>query len=152
MEKNLQEAMRELRRELDISQTELGERLGLSLPTVSRYENGHYEPEPIALVGLYEMAKKAKRDDLAGVFLRGGKKEFVVLDRRARDLVIEFLPSLDEYFMRIASLQSEINWDPKITSKRKDECVKEILEATRDGRKLIDTMLKDVAAELNSAK
>ncbi len=51
-------AIRKLRAKLNISQQELADLLGVSFPSVNRWENGHYEPTLIAKVKLEELFKE----------------------------------------------------------------------------------------------
>lgn len=51
-------AIRKLRAKLNISQQELADLLGVSFPSVNRWENGHYEPTLIAKVKLEEIFKE----------------------------------------------------------------------------------------------
>ncbi len=50
--------IRKLRAKLNISQQELANLLGVSFPSVNRWENGHYEPTIIAKVKLNELFKE----------------------------------------------------------------------------------------------
>ncbi|MDY3899482.1 MAG: helix-turn-helix transcriptional regulator [Bacilli bacterium] len=54
--------MRKLRAKLNISQQELADLLGVSFPSVNRWENGHYEPTIIAKVKLEELFKENSID------------------------------------------------------------------------------------------
>lgn len=51
-------AIRKLRAKLNISQQELADLLGVSFPSVNRWENGHYEPTLIAKVKLEKLFKE----------------------------------------------------------------------------------------------
>lgn len=51
-------AIRKLRAKLNISQQELADLLGVSFPSVNRWENGHYEPTLITKVKLEELFKE----------------------------------------------------------------------------------------------
>ena len=53
--KDYPSAIRKLRAKLNISQQELADMLGVSFPSVNRWENGHYEPTIIAKVKLEEL-------------------------------------------------------------------------------------------------
>lgn len=55
-------AIRKLRAKLNISQQELADLLGVSFPSVNRWENGHYEPTIIAKVKLEELFKENNID------------------------------------------------------------------------------------------
>lgn len=55
-------AIRKLRAKLNTSQQELADLLGVSFPSVNRWENGHYEPTIIAKVKLEELFKKNNID------------------------------------------------------------------------------------------
>lgn len=54
--------IRKLRAKLNISQQELADLLGVSFPSVNRWENGHYEPTIIAKVKLEELFKENSID------------------------------------------------------------------------------------------
>jgi DNA-binding transcriptional regulator YiaG len=41
--------IRELRHRLDLTQEKFAARLGVSFPTINRWENGHTAPSPLAL-------------------------------------------------------------------------------------------------------
>ncbi len=56
--KDYPNAIRKLRAKLNISQQELADMLGVSFPSVNRWENGHYEPTIIAKVRLDELFKE----------------------------------------------------------------------------------------------
>lgn len=55
---NYSKALKELRKELLISQSELAEMLGVSFATVNRWENEHFEPSYKAKRKLRELFKK----------------------------------------------------------------------------------------------
>lgn len=55
-------AIRKLRAKLNISQKELADLLGVSFPSVNRWENGHFEPTIIAKVKLEELFEKNSID------------------------------------------------------------------------------------------
>lgn len=55
---NYQKALVELRAKLNISQHELAELLKVSYPSVSRWENGHFEPTKIVKVRLEKLLKE----------------------------------------------------------------------------------------------
>ena len=50
--------IRKLRAKLNILQQELADLLGVSFPSVNRWENGYYEPTLIAKVKLEELFKE----------------------------------------------------------------------------------------------
>lgn len=52
------EALVELRAKLNISQHELADILGVSYPSVSRWENGHFEPTKIVKVRVDRLLKE----------------------------------------------------------------------------------------------
>lgn len=41
--------VRELRQAMNLSQEKLADELGMTFPTINRWENGHAKPSPIAL-------------------------------------------------------------------------------------------------------
>jgi DNA-binding transcriptional regulator YiaG len=47
--KNYPRYIKGKRRGLKLTQMEFAEKLGVSFATVNRWENGHYEPSPLAL-------------------------------------------------------------------------------------------------------
>lgn len=51
-------ALVELRAKLNISQHELADLLNVSYPSISRWENGHFEPTKIVKVRLEEILKE----------------------------------------------------------------------------------------------
>lgn len=58
MKYNYQKALILLRAKLNISQHELADLLKVSYPSVSRWENGHFEPAKIAKVRLVQLLKE----------------------------------------------------------------------------------------------
>jgi DNA-binding transcriptional regulator YiaG len=58
MKYNYPEALVELRAKLNISQHELADILGVSYPSVSRWENGHFEPTKIVKVRVDRLLKE----------------------------------------------------------------------------------------------
>lgn len=58
MKYNYQKALILLRAKLNISQHELADLLKVSYPSVSRWENGHFEPTKIAKVRLEQSLKE----------------------------------------------------------------------------------------------
>jgi DNA-binding transcriptional regulator YiaG len=60
-----QEAIKQLREELLVSQTELAEMLGVSFATVNRWENGHHEPTITAKRRIRDFCRK-NGIDIAG--------------------------------------------------------------------------------------
>lgn len=57
MKYNYQKALVLLRAKLNISQHELADLLKVSYPSISRWENGHFEPTKIVKVRLDELLK-----------------------------------------------------------------------------------------------
>ncbi len=55
------EAIKELRRNLGLSQEGLARRLGVSVLTVRRWEKGSFKPSPLALMRIEELMKEIKR-------------------------------------------------------------------------------------------
>jgi transcriptional regulator with XRE-family HTH domain len=51
--------IRLIREELDLSQAQLAQRLEMSICTISRWENEHFEPEPVTLRVLSEFVKQS---------------------------------------------------------------------------------------------
>lgn len=66
-EKSLMNGIRELRKELNLTQLDLAKRIEKSYPTVQRYE-GVRPPAGLALLPFYEMAVGARRIDLIELF------------------------------------------------------------------------------------
>ncbi len=58
MKYNYQKALVLLRAKLNISQHELADLLNVSYPSISRWENGHFEPTKIVKVRLDEILKE----------------------------------------------------------------------------------------------
>lgn len=58
MKQIYQKALILLRAKLNISQHELADLLKVSYPSVSRWENGHFEPTKIAKVRLEQLLKE----------------------------------------------------------------------------------------------
>ncbi len=58
MKYNYQKALVLLRAKLNISQHELADLLKVSYPSISRWENGHFEPTKIVKVRLEEVLKE----------------------------------------------------------------------------------------------
>lgn len=59
--------VRELRERLGLTQEKLAAKLGVTFPTVNRWENGRAEPSPLALQQIKELLKGMRR---AGADLR----------------------------------------------------------------------------------
>jgi len=76
----IMDAIRELRKSAEMSQTTLAVTLGISLPTIQRYE-GQKAPQPEALAQFYRFAIDNGRLDLA-LFFRDA-----ALDRLSLDFV-----------------------------------------------------------------
>lgn len=60
MKKNYPLAILELREKLNISQHELADILGVSYPSVSRWENGHFEPTKLVQLRLDRLLQENK--------------------------------------------------------------------------------------------
>lgn len=58
VKQNYQKALILLRAKLNISQHELADLLKVSYPSVSRWENGHFEPTKITKVRLEQLLKE----------------------------------------------------------------------------------------------
>ena len=56
--KRMQALIKQIREHLDMSQTELAERLNVSFATVNRWENGRAVPNKLAQTKLYEICKE----------------------------------------------------------------------------------------------
>lgn len=54
------EAIRELRRQLGLSQEAFARRIGVSVLTVRRWEKGSSKPSPLALAKIEEVIKELK--------------------------------------------------------------------------------------------
>jgi DNA-binding transcriptional regulator YiaG len=63
-DQNLSELMKEIRRQLSLSQEDLARALGLSFATVNRWENGLVKPSKLA---------KAQLDNFCAKMIRQGK-------------------------------------------------------------------------------
>lgn len=59
---NYSKAILLLRSKLDLSQEEFGKLIGASLVSVSRWENGHFQPTKLVKVRLLELLKKNNID------------------------------------------------------------------------------------------
>ena len=58
MKYNYSKAILELRVKLNLSQAKLAELLNVSLPSISRWENKHYEPTVLVKVRLEKLLKE----------------------------------------------------------------------------------------------
>ena len=58
------ESIKELRRQLGLSQEGLARKLGVSVITVRRWEKGSFKPSPLALLRIDESIKEIKRESL----------------------------------------------------------------------------------------
>jgi putative transcriptional regulator len=54
--------VRDVRKRLNLTQEKFASRLGVSFPTVSRWENGWTRPSPLAFRQLEEIVKKMQDD------------------------------------------------------------------------------------------
>src|SRR5262245_30211499 len=70
----LSDALRELRRRLELSQTAMSQKLGVTLLTVQHWETQR-APGGIILARLIHIAKKEKHADLADIFEAGIQEE-----------------------------------------------------------------------------
>jgi len=74
-EQNLSELVKEIRRQLSLSQEDLARQLGISFATVNRWENGQIKPSKLA---------KAQLDNFCAKMIRQGKLKLSGLPVRAR--------------------------------------------------------------------
>ena len=68
---NSADLVRELRAHLGLTQERFAARLGVTLPTINRWENGRATPSPLAIQGLRALLMEmgdAGRDHLARFF------------------------------------------------------------------------------------
>ena len=63
-DQNLPELLKEIRRQLTLSQEDLARKLGISFATVNRWENGQVKPSKLA---------KAQLDNFCAKMIRQGK-------------------------------------------------------------------------------
>lgn len=72
--------VREIRRRLGLTQEKFAAKLGVTFPTVNRWENGKAKPSPLAIQQIAELLRSmgADGDDLAKRFLPETKE----LDRK----------------------------------------------------------------------
>ncbi|MBW4661070.1 MAG: helix-turn-helix domain-containing protein [Drouetiella hepatica Uher 2000/2452] len=59
------ERIRELRQALGLTQEQLAARLGVSFPTVNRWENKHAKPSPLAMEKIEALAKRLHKAEQA---------------------------------------------------------------------------------------
>lgn len=57
--------VRDVRERLGLTQEQFASRLGVTFPTVNRWENGHSKPSPMAQRLLVEVLKKMGEDGVA---------------------------------------------------------------------------------------
>ena len=74
-EQNLSELVKEIRRQLSLSQEDLARALGISFATVNRWENGLVKPSKLA---------KAQLDNFCAKMTRQGKLKLTGLPVRGR--------------------------------------------------------------------
>lgn len=55
---NIQYLVRELRERVGLSQEKLAAKLGVTTPTINRWENGRAKPSPLALAQIEKLARK----------------------------------------------------------------------------------------------
>ncbi len=55
------ERIRALRQALGLTQEQLAARLGVSFPTVNRWENNHAKPSPLAMEKIEALAKRLNK-------------------------------------------------------------------------------------------
>jgi len=69
--------IREVRTRLGLTQEEFAVRLGVTLPTINRWENGRASPSPLAMRGLRELVHHIGDEgkDLVQWFASGGEPE-----------------------------------------------------------------------------
>ena len=60
MKYNYSKAILELRAKLNVSQSKMAKQLDVSLPSISRWENGHHEPTILAKVRLAKLFEENK--------------------------------------------------------------------------------------------
>ena len=67
--------VRELRKRLGLTQEKFAARLGVTFPTVNRWENGRTKPSPMAVEHLRDFVREMGKDgaDLMREFLAGDK-------------------------------------------------------------------------------
>lgn len=75
----LNQALRSRRKQLRLTQEELGQRAGLAAKHVSRIENGTHEPKVSTLLVLGETGKLVSTPTIHDIFWRGGRPSSVVL-------------------------------------------------------------------------
>jgi len=71
-EQNLSESVKEIRRQLSLSQEDLARALGISFATVNRWENGRVKPSKLARAQLDNYCAKMTRQ--GKLKLTGGDK------------------------------------------------------------------------------
>ena len=64
-------AVRSLREQLGLTQEKFAATLGVTFPTVNRWENGRSRPSPLAMKQLEELARKMRSDALVKCFVSG---------------------------------------------------------------------------------
>lgn len=67
--------VRELRKRLGLTQEKFAARLGVTFPTVNRWENGRTKPSPMAVAHLRDFVRKMGKDgeDLMREYVAGYK-------------------------------------------------------------------------------
>ncbi len=70
---NAAQLIRSLRQQMGLTQEKLAARLGVTFPTINRWENGHSQPSPLALRQIESLLAQcgAPGRELAAAFLNG---------------------------------------------------------------------------------
>ena len=106
---NWKNAIRSLRRKMNLSQEEFAKKLGVSFATINRYENGHFEPtikvkrKITALLDEYDVYIEGDSFEISA-----SKEEMMILSKLLKD----------EMLKNEELIKKEIDKDAK--SKRKD--------------------------------
>lgn len=141
----LPEATKELRSALNLSQQKFADRLAVGLATVQRWEQGTVQPAPAALVALYQVARGVDREDLAGVFLRGGGLQVAaatVDERVPSALIFDILPAIDRSMAEAARQLTNSIFTPDLTKNQHRQLASSAVETLMQGRELVGKILR----------
>lgn len=61
---DIQKLIRDLRKRTGLSQEKFAAKLGVTFPTINRWENGRAKPSPLAMKQIEEMARSMGNKDL----------------------------------------------------------------------------------------
>jgi transcriptional regulator with XRE-family HTH domain len=142
MATEIPQTVKALRKAVALSQQKLANVLGVSLSTVQAWESGRFKPSPAMMIELYGIARDAKQDDIAYVFVRGGQPLYIAQSAESR--VLSMLPEFGSYIQTVDYNVMQARANPTLTESERNAYLDKALSILKSERVFLDRLLAEL--------